>query len=48
MSPEGDLLDQWGTPYKVYFSGDEILVRSAGPNKQFDNSGDKHFDDYIR
>jgi hypothetical protein len=48
VSPDGDLLDPWGTPYKIYFSGDEILVRSAGPNKQFDDSRNKHFDDYIR
>lgn len=47
-SPDGVMLDPWGTPYKVYFSGKEPLVRSAGPNKQFDRSGDKRFDDYIR
>jgi type II secretory pathway pseudopilin PulG len=48
VSQDGLLLDPWGTPYKVYFSGDEVLVRSAGPNKQFDDSSAKHFDDYIR
>jgi hypothetical protein len=48
VSPDGGLLDPWGTPYKVYFSGDQALVRSAGPNKQFDDSSKKDFDDYIR
>ncbi len=47
-SPDGDLLDPWGTPYKFYFSSDEVLIRSAGPNKRFDDGVDKHFDDYIR
>jgi hypothetical protein len=48
ISPDGGMLDPWGTPYKVYFSGKEPLIRSAGPNKQFDDSGKDHFDDYIR
>jgi len=48
VSSDGGFLDPWGTPYKVYFSGGEVLIRSAGPNKQFDDSSDKHFDDYIR
>ena len=47
-SPDGGMLDPWGTPYKIYFSGKEPLIRSAGPNKQFDDSGQKQFDDYIR
>ena len=48
VSPDGILLDPWGTPYKLYFSSNEIIIRSAGPNREFDSSGDKHFDDYIR
>ncbi len=48
VSSEGDLLDPWGTPLNIYFSGNKILIRSAGPNKHFDNSGDKDFDDFIR
>jgi len=34
VSPDGGMLDPWGTRYKVYFSGKEPLIRSAGPNKQ--------------
>ena len=48
LSPDGNLLDPWGTPFKIYFSDKEILVRSAGPNKRFDDSGEKDFDDFIR
>ena len=48
VSSDGVMLDPWGTPYKIYFSGKEPLIRSAGPNKQFDDSGRKQFDDYIR
>jgi hypothetical protein len=48
VAPDGGMLDPWGTPYKIYFSGKEPLIRSAGPNKQFDDSGRKEFDDYIR
>ena len=48
VAPDGDLLDPWGTPYKIYFSGDWPLVRSTGPNKQFDASTKrKATDDYF-
>ena len=36
FTPESDMLDKWGTPMKIYFSGNEILIRSAGPNRKFD------------
>jgi hypothetical protein len=42
------LLDPWGTPFMIYCSGDQVLVRSAGPNRRFDASGDKGFDDLIK
>ena len=47
MSPDGDVLDPWGTPYEFYF-GERPLVRSAGKNKRFDNSSSKDCDDYFR
>ena len=48
VAPDGSLLDPWGTPYKIYYSGDWPLVRSAGPNKQFDPSTKrKQTDDYF-
>ena len=46
-TPEGDFLDPWGTPYKIYFSGDWPLIRSAGENKQFNSSDQKEPDDYF-
>jgi hypothetical protein len=48
FSREGDFLDTWGTPFKLYFSSNQIIMRSAGPNKHFDDTGDKDFDDVIR
>ncbi len=45
---DGDFLDQWGTPYMIYFSGNAILVRSAGPNKTFDDNRQfRKTDDYY-
>lgn len=47
-APDGGFLDPWGTPYQIYYSGDSPLVRSAGPNKQFDLSTKrKRTDDYF-
>jgi hypothetical protein len=48
VAPDGSLLDPWGTPYKIDFSGKQPLIRSAGPNKQFEDSGRKRSDDYTR
>jgi len=48
VSADGNLVDPWGTPYMVYFSGDEVLIRSAGPNRRFDQSSVRGFDDRIR
>ena len=48
VAPDGAFLDPWGTPYKIYFSDDWPLLRSAGPNKQFDASTQrKKADDYF-
>jgi hypothetical protein len=47
-SPDGSELDPWGTPYKIYFSSNQVLIRSAGPNKRFDDTDNKNFDDHIR
>lgn len=47
VGADGELLDPWGTPYRIYFSGDKFLVRSAGPNKRFDQGSSKDSDDYI-
>lgn len=48
VMPDGVLIDPWGTPYRIYYSGDLPLIRSAGPNKQFDESRwQERTDDYF-
>lgn len=48
LSDKGEYVDQWGTPLKLYFSEANILIRSAGPNRRFDDSSVMEADDYIR
>jgi type II secretory pathway pseudopilin PulG len=48
LSSKGEVIDPWGTPLRIYFSGAGILVRSAGPNKRFDDSTVLNPDDYYR
>jgi len=47
-TPEGDILDPYGTPYRFYFSGDHVLIRSAGRNKRFEDGTVERSDDYYR
>ena len=44
---EGQLLDPWGTPVQIFFAGDSILVRSAGPNGSFEDSAAPAGDDLF-
>jgi hypothetical protein len=48
LNSKGEFIDPWGTPLRIYFSGEGILVRSAGPNKRFDDSTVLNPDDYYR
>jgi len=48
LDTKGQFVDPWGTPLRIYFSGEGILVRSAGPNKRFDDSTVLNPDDYYR
>lgn len=48
ISKDGDLLDPWGTPYHLEFSDGKPHVRSAGPNKRFDDPRDKNSDDLFQ
>ena len=45
---KGEFVDPWGTPLRVYFSDNSILIRSAGPNGRFEGSTEMEFDDFIR
>lgn len=48
LNEKGEVLDPWGTPLRIYFAGDGVLVRSAGPNRRFDDSVIEENDDYYR
>jgi hypothetical protein len=48
LSDKGEYVDPWGTPLKIYFSDSGVLIRSAGPNRRFDDSSVTEADDYIR
>ena len=48
LNAKGEIVDPWGTPLKIYFANNEVLIRSAGPNKQFDDSKAGLVDDYFR
>ncbi len=48
LNAKGEIVDPWGTPLKIYFADNEVLIRSAGPNRRFEDSQSKTSDDYFR
>jgi len=48
LNEKGEMLDPWGTPLRIYFSDVGVLVRSAGPNRRFDDSTTIESDDFYR
>jgi len=48
LNAKGEIVDPWGTPLKIYFAQNEVLIRSAGPNKQFEDAKSPISDDYFR
>jgi hypothetical protein len=48
LNNKGEILDAWGTPLQFYFSKNGVLIRSAGPNKVFEDSGNPRCDDLFR
>ena len=48
LNDKGEFVDPWGTPLRIYFSDTGVLIRSAGPNRRFDDSTVIDSDDYIR
>ena len=48
LNDKGEILDPWGTPLQFYFSHNEVLIRSAGPNKVWEDSGVPTADDLYR
>ncbi len=48
MSDKGEILDPWGVPLQFYFSNNEVLIRSAGPNRVWEDSVQPTADDLYR
>jgi hypothetical protein len=48
LNDKGEFVDPWGSPLRIYFSDSGVLIRSAGPNRRFDDSIVIDSDDYIR
>ena len=45
---KGEIIDPWGTPLQFYFAQNSVLIRSAGPNKVFEDSSVPTADDLYR
>ena len=45
---KGEIVDPWGMPLQFYMSGNSVLIRSAGPNKIWEDSGVTGSDDLYR
>jgi len=48
LNDKGEILDPWGTPLRFYFSDNEVMIRSAGPNKVWEDSALQTADDLYR
>jgi len=48
INDKGEILDPWGTPLQFYFSHNEVMIRSAGPNKAWEDSAFASADDLYR
>ena len=48
VNEKGEFVDPWGTALRIYFSDAAVLVRSAGPNRRFDDSTVMEADDFMR
>jgi len=45
---KGEIVDPWGTPLQFYFAQNGVMIRSAGPNKVFEDSTVATSDDLYR
>ncbi len=48
VNEKGEIVDPWGTPIQFFFSDTEVLVRSAGPNKVWEDTAVPFGDDLYR
>ena len=45
---KGEVVDPWGTPLQFYFAHNGVMLRSAGPNRVFEDSNAQSSDDLYR
>jgi hypothetical protein len=48
LNEKGEFVDPWNTPLRIYYHDTGIMVRSAGPNRRFDDSSAVDCDDYFK
>jgi hypothetical protein len=48
MNDKGEILDPWRIPLRFYFSDNEVMIRSAGPNRVWEDSNVQTADDQYR
>jgi hypothetical protein len=48
LNDKGEIVDPWNNPFRFYFSGDEVLIRSAGPNRVWEDDDVTASDDLYR
>ena len=48
LNEKGEIVDPWGTPLQFYFSDTEVLIRSAGPNRLWEDTAVPFGDDLYR
>jgi hypothetical protein len=48
INDKGEIVDGWGTPLQFYFSHNEVMIRSAGPNRVWEDSAVPTGDDLYR
>jgi len=47
QNAKGQFIDAWGTPLQIYLAGNDVLIRSAGPNLVFDDARAEENDDVL-
>lgn len=47
LNGQGEWLDPWGQPYRIFLASNQVLVRSAGKNGQFDDGNSDKRDDIL-
>jgi hypothetical protein len=47
QNAKGQFIDTWGTALQIYIAGNDVLIRSAGPNMVFDDARSEEYDDVI-